>query len=357
MVFGTLWIPSFVTDKEDVYMESKILEVDNLRFSFDTYAGEVQSVRGVSFYVEKGETLALVGESGCGKSVTVQTLMKLTPTPPGRLKSGSITYFGQDITNYGSKRMEKLRGKEMAMIFQDPMTSLNPTMRVGRQITESIRKHEAIQARLAGKRAAELLTRVGIPNADRNVTRYPHVFSGGMRQRVMIALALACNPKILFADEPTTALDVTTQAQILELMNQLKKEFGTAIVLITHDLGVVARMAQRIAVMYAGKIVETGTARDIFYSPKHPYTWGLLESMPGVRAKNGRTLSAIPGTPPDLFAPPPGCGFAPRCKYCMSVCKTQEPPETDLGGLHRAACWLMDERAPKVERPVGKDGV
>lgn len=333
-------------------MEEKILEVRDLCFSFDTYAGEVQSVRGVSFYVNKGETLAIVGESGSGKSVTVQTVMKLTPTPPGWLKSGSIRYCGQEISFFSDKQMEKLRGKEMSMIFQDPMTSLNPTMRVGRQITEGIRRHEKLQAEAANERAVEMLRKVGIPNPDKNALRYPHMFSGGMRQRVMIAIALACNPKILFADEPTTALDVTTQAQILELMNGLKNELGTSIVLITHDLGIVARMADRIAVMYAGKIVETGTAQNIFYESRHPYTWGLMSSLPGKGDNKGKQLTAIPGTPPDLFAPPAGCGFAPRCKYCMEACRTHQPPEKEIGTGHFASCWLLDEQAPKVEAPA-----
>ena len=347
-------------------MNEKILEVKDLQFSFDTYAGEVQSVRGISFYVNKGETLAIVGESGSGKSVTVQTVMKLTPTPPGRLKNGSIRYCGEEIAGCSDKQMEKLRGKEMSMIFQDPMTSLNPTMRVGYQITEGIRRHEKMSASDADKKAVEMLKKVGIPNADKNILRYPHMFSGGMRQRVMIAIALACNPKILIADEPTTALDVTTQAQILELMNELKSEFGTSILLITHDLGIVARMADRIAVMYAGKIVETGTARDIFYHSRHPYTWGLMSSLPGKKDTKGEKLTAIPGSPPDLFAPPAGCGFAPRCRYCMGICRTEPPPEVELENGHLISCWLLDARSPKAEIPAearrsvressGKDG-
>lgn len=332
-------------------MNKRILEVDNLAFSFDTYAGEVQAVRGVSFHVDAGETLAIVGESGCGKSVTVQSIMQLVPTPPGRLKGGSIRYLGEEIAGLAQKRMSRLRGKEMSMIFQDPMTSLNPTMRIGRQIAEAILKHEQVSRRAAAARAVDMLRRVGIPNPDRNVGRYPHQFSGGMRQRVMIAMALSCNPKILFADEPTTALDVTTQAQILSLMNDLKAEFGASIVLITHDLGVVARVSQRIAVMYAGKIVETGAARDIFYRPRHPYAWGLLQSIPGTASDTARALTTIPGTPPDLFAPPPGCAFAPRCPHCMDVCRTHAPVETDLGGGHSACCWLLDSRAPAVEAP------
>jgi len=327
----------------------KALEVKDLYVSFDTYSGEVQAVRGVSFYVNKGETLAIVGESGCGKSVTVQTIMKLISMPPGRIKKGSIKYFGNEIANLSEKKMQRLRGKEMSMIFQDPMTSLNPTMRVGRQISEGIIKHEKLRANVAEERVIELLKSVGIPNPDKNMVRYPHMFSGGMRQRVMIAIALACNPNILFADEPTTALDVTTQSQILELMNDLKKKLGTANVLITHDLGIVARMAERVAVMYAGKIVETGTVNEIFYSPRHPYTLGLLGSLPSYNKQDGEKLFAIPGSPPDLLDPPPGCSFSSRCKYCMKICKSLEPPETIISNTHRSNCWLLDERAPKVD--------
>jgi oligopeptide transport system ATP-binding protein len=331
-------------------LNETILEVKDLFFSFDTYAGEVQAVRGVSFYLKRGETLAIVGESGCGKSVTVQNVMKLLPTPPGRLKSGQIIYNGVDITHHTDKQMEALRGREFSMIFQDPMTSLNPTMKVGNQITEGIRKHEKITSKVAFDRALAMLRLVGIPNPDQNMIRYPYTFSGGMRQRIMIAMSLACNPNILFADEPTTALDVTTQAQILELMNDLKTKLGTAIVLITHDLGVVARMAERIAVMYAGEIIETGPANDIFYTPRHPYTWGLLRSMPGINSK-GQELIAIPGTPPDLFAPPKGCAFAARCPHCMNVCREYPPKSTEIQAGHLASCWLLDERAPRVAPP------
>jgi len=329
-------------------MSERILEVKDLRVSFDTYAGEVQAVRGVSFYVDKGETLAIVGESGCGKSVTVQTIMKLISMPPGRIKSGSINYCGKDISGYTDKMMETIRGKEMSMIFQDPMTSLNPTMRIGRQIKEGILKHTRINSKEAEEKAINLLRDVGIPDPDKSMIRYPHVFSGGMRQRIMISIALACNPKILFADEPTTALDVTTQSQILELMNELKERLNTAIVLITHDLGVVARMADRVAVMYAGKIVESGTANDIFYSPKHPYTWGLLESLPSIDREKSNRLFMIPGSPINLIDPPAGCSFADRCKYSMYVCKKQEPTETQINGTHSASCWLLDERAPEI---------
>jgi oligopeptide transport system ATP-binding protein len=328
-----------------------ILQVKDLRFSFMTYIGEIQAVRGVSFALHRGETLAVVGESGCGKSVTMQSIMKLNPMPPGKLVSGTITYEGTDITNLTPKDMEKYCGKEMSMIFQDPMTSLNPTMMVGRQITEGIMQHERLQIKAAEERALEMMRLVNIPDPERNLGRYPHVFSGGMRQRIMIAIALACRPKILFADEPTTALDVTVQAQILELMNDLKTKLGTAIVLITHDLGVVARMAERVAVMYAGEIVETGLSDDIFYNARHPYTWGLLESVPSLLSNRKERLTSIRGTPPDLFAPPPGCGFAPRCRYCMGICREEKPPEINLGGRHLVSCWLLDSRAPKVQLP------
>jgi len=261
-------------------MTQHLLDIKDLRVSFITYAGEVQAVRGVSFYVDKGETLAIVGESGCGKSVTVQTVMGLIPSPPGRIKGGSIVFDGKDITSLNDKQMENIRGSEIGMIFQDPMTSLNPTMTIGQQIAEGLRKHQHMTKAQAMARAVEMLNMVQIPNADKRVSNYPHQFSGGMRQRAMIAIALACNPKLLIADEPTTALDVTIQAQIIDLMKNLQAQTGTAIILITHDLGIVADIAQRVIVMYAGEIVEAGSLRDIFYRPRHPYTWGLLQSVP-----------------------------------------------------------------------------
>ena len=329
----------------------KILDVQQLTVSFDTYAGEVQAVRGVSFHLNKGETLAIVGESGSGKSVTIQSVMGLLPTPPARLKQGKILFKGVDIAQYSEKQMEKLRGKEISMIFQDPMTSLNPTMKIGRQIMEGIQKHEKLSSKEARARAIEMLSMVGIPNPESNMERYPHQFSGGMRQRVMIAIALACNSQVLLADEPTTALDVTMQAQILQLMNELKQTLGTAIVLITHDMGVVAHMADRIAVMYGGCIVESGTAEEIFYDPKHPYTWGLLQSMPSLTGKSSKRLSVIPGSPPDMLMPPKGCAFAARCGYCMHICQEEAPPSFSIVDQHQAACWLLDPSAPKVERP------
>lgn len=334
----------------------RILEVKDLYFSFDTYAGEVQAVRGVSFHLNKAEAIAIVGESGCGKSVTSQAIMKLIPSPPGRLKSGSIIFNGQDTTKFSDKQMEAVRGSEMGMIFQDPMTSLNPTMPIGKQIAEGLIKHQHLTKQQAHEKAIEMLKLVGIPNPEKRVNQYPHEFSGGMRQRAMIAIALACKPKLLIADEPTTALDVTIQAQILDLMKELKNKLDTSIILITHDLGVVADMAERIIVMYAGKVVETGAVDDIFYNPRHPYTWGLLKSVPRLDAENKEDLIPIIGTPPDLFAPPVGCAFAARCAYSMEVCYETQPDHMECGKGHSAACWLLHPDAPKVERPVGIGG-
>lgn len=334
-------------------MNEHLLDVRDLRVSFDTYAGEVQAVRGVSFYLDRGETLAIVGESGCGKSVTVQTIMKLLPTPPARLKSGEISYEGKDIAALSDREMESYRGKEFAMIFQDSMTSLNPTMRVGKQMCEGIIRHQKVSRGEARRIAIDMLSQVGLPNPEAAFERYPHTMSGGQRQRVMIAMAIACNPKILFADEPTTALDVTMQAQILDIMNTLKEKRGTSIILITHDLGVVAKMADRIAVMYAGEIMEAGDARQVFYQPAHPYTWGLLGAMPNLIQNVKSKLYTIPGTPPDLYAPPVGCPFAARCAYAMEACIKEEPPEFIAGEGHSSRCWLYDDRAPEVEPPDG----
>lgn len=328
----------------------RLLEVKDLAISFKTHGGEVQAIRGVSFHVDKGETLAIVGESGSGKSVTSQAVMKLVPTPPGEYKSGQILFDGQDLISKSEKQMQKIRGKEIGMIFQDPMTSLNPMMKVGKQITEVLHKHESISKADAVKRGIELLTLVGIPSPERRFNQYPHEFSGGMRQRVVIAMALAANPKLLIADEPTTALDVTIQAQILDLMKDLQKKIGTAIIFITHDLGVVARMADRVAVMYAGQIVEMGTAEEIFYDPRHPYTWGLLASMPSLDSK-GTMLTAIPGTPPDLIKPPKGDAFALRSTYAMKIDMEKEPPMYKVSDTHMVKSWLLHPMAPKVEPP------
>ncbi len=324
----------------------KMLQIKNLHVQFLTYGGRVQAVRGVSFDLHKGETLAIVGESGCGKSVTSQSIMRLIPTPPGRITSGSILFKGQDLTKLSEKKMRDIRGADISMIFQDPMTALNPTLRVGEQIAENIRQHENISKEKAKEKAFETLELVGIPNPKERLKQYPHEFSGGMRQRIVIAMALVCNPEVLIADEPTTALDVTIQAQILELFKDIQQKTDVSIVLITHDLGVVAQVADRVAVMYAGKIVEIGTRRDIFYTPQHPYTKGLLRSVPRLDLYESE-LVPIAGSPPDLFAPPSGCSFAPRCPYVMEVCDRMYPASTKLKESHQVHCWLQDERAQK----------
>lgn len=328
----------------------KLLEVNDLSVSFETYGSDVQAVRGISFELEEKETLAIVGESGSGKSVTAYSIMRLIDMPPGKFVGGSIFFNNEDLTLKSEKQMQEIRGKEISMIFQDPMTSLNPTMKIGNQIAESLIKHQSMSKKVAYLRGVELLKLVGIPNPDTRINQYPHQYSGGMRQRAMIAIALACNPKILIADEPTTALDVTIQAQILDLMRDLQEKTGTAIILITHDLGVVSSVASRVAVMYGGKIVETGNVDEVFYNPKHPYTWGLLGSMPKVDSKKEELL-AIPGSPPDLADPPKGCPFVTRCPYAMKVCKKNMPEYTHLSDTQKTACWLLDERAPKVEMP------
>ncbi|WP_090232904.1 ABC transporter ATP-binding protein [Fictibacillus solisalsi] len=328
----------------------KILELNNVNVSFHTFAGEVKAVRGVNLHLEKGESLAIVGESGSGKSVTSKSIMRLLPEKTSEIKEGEILFEGRDLTKLSNREMEKIRGSEISMIFQDPMTSLNPTMTVGKQIMEGLRKHQNLSKNEAKERAINLLKLVGIPNPELRINEYPHQFSGGMRQRVVIAIALACNPKVLIADEPTTALDVTIQAQILDLMRDLQQKTGTAIILITHDLGVVANLSQRVAVMYGGTIVETGTTDEVFYNPKHPYTWGLLSSMPKLNSAE-KELMAIPGTPPNLLNPPKGCPFAARCPYAMQVCVDHMPDVTDVTSTHKTACWLLDERAPQVEPP------
>ncbi|MCY6356404.1 ABC transporter ATP-binding protein [Clostridium sp. ZS2-4] len=336
---------------------TKLLEVNNLRVSFHTYAGEVQSVRGVSFDLEKGETLAIVGESGCGKTVTSKSIMRLIKMPPGEIKEGSeILFEGKDIVKMSEEELRSVRGGEISMIFQDPMTSLNPTMKTGDQIAESLIIHRGMKKEEALKEAVEMLRLVGIPNPEKRVDQYPHEFSGGMRQRVMIAIALACDPKILIADEPTTALDVTIQAQIMDLMNDLQKKLGTAIILITHDLGVVASVAHKIQVMYAGQIIEKGTTDEVFYNPKHPYTWALLQSVPRLETKNKDALYSLKGTPPDLIKPPVGCPFASRCEYCMKICREQMPEITKVNDIHEVRCWLQHPMAPKVKSPVVSGG-
>ena len=329
-------------------MSETILSIENLRIHFETFAGEVQAIRGVNLKLEKGETLALVGESGSGKSVTAKSVMKLLSNN-AVVKEGAIIFKGENILEKSERDMQSIRGKKIAMIFQDPMTSLDPTMKIGKQITEVIIKHEKASKEEADKRAEELLELVGIPNAKERMKQYPHQFSGGQRQRIVIAIALACNPDVLIADEPTTALDVTIQAQILELLKELQQQFQMAIIFITHDLGVVANVANRVAVMYAGKVVEIGTADEVFYNPQHPYTWGLLRSMPTLHT--GDTLYAIPGSPPDLLDPPVGDAFALRSDVALEIDRVKEPPMFEVSPTHFAATWLLDPRAPKVPVP------
>ena len=329
-----------------------ILQVNDLQISFSTYAGEVQAVRGVSFDLRRGETLAIVGESGSGKTVTAKSLLRLLPVANTRVMGGEAIFEGEDILKLSEQRMQKIRGEKIAMVFQDPMTSLDPTMKIGRQITESLKKHLGLSGQKARERAVELLTLVGIPNPEDRVKQYPHQFSGGMRQRVVIAIALACDPQILIADEPTTALDVTIQAQILELLRELQQRLGMSVILITHDLGVVAHTAHRVAVMYAGKVVETGTLREIFYDPQMPYTWGLLSSIPLPTADRTQELIPIPGSPPDMADPPKGCPFTPRCPYAMRICAEEMPGYTTFSAEHKAACWLHHPMAPNVEAPI-----
>lgn len=329
-------------------MSETILSIENLRIHFETFAGEVQAIRGVNLKLEKGETLALVGESGSGKSVTAKSVMKLLSNN-AVVKEGAIIFKGENILEKSERDMQSIRGKKIAMVFQDPMTSLDPTMKIGKQITEVIIKHEKASKEEANKRAEELLELVGIPNAKERMKQYPHQFSGGQRQRIVIAIALACNPDVLIADEPTTALDVTIQAQILELLKKLQQQFQMAIIFITHDLGVVANVADRVAVMYAGKVVEVGTVDEVFYNPQHPYTWGLLRSMPTLHT--GDTLYAIPGSPPDLLDPPVGDAFALRSDVALEIDRVKEPPMFEVSPTHFAATWLLDPRAPKVPVP------
>lgn len=329
-------------------MENNILaEVKELKVNFDTYGGSVKAVRGVDFTIKRAECLAIVGESGCGKSVTSQAIMRLLSSPPAHI-SGNIIFEGEDLTAFPESKMRQVRGSKIAMIFQDPMTSLDPTMQIGRQITEGILQHQHIGKKEAEKRALEVLDLVRIPNPQGQLKRYPYELSGGMRQRIVIAMALVCRPKLLIADEPTTALDVTTQAQILSLIKDLKQELETSVILITHDMGVVAGMAERIAVFYAGKIVEIGSSQDIFYRCSHPYAAALLRSRPRLDMKRSQGLASIPGTPPDLFSPPPGCAFANRCRYAMEICMKEHPDFFEIGGEHRAACWLHHPDAAKL---------
>ena len=331
-----------------VNKNESILDVKDLKVSYHTYAGEVQSVRGVSFEVDRGEVLAIVGESGCGKSVTARAIMALIQAPQGEIKENSkILFNGEDVLSYDKKRIREFRGGDCAMIFQDALTSLNPTMKIGAQIVENLVAHRNMDKKSAKEEAIRILESVGIPNAEKRVNQYPHEFSGGMRQRAMIAIAVVGNPKILIADEPTTALDVTIQAQIFELLNGLQDNLNTTVVLISLDFEVVPGMADRVAVMYAGQIIETGEKRELFYNPKHPYTWALLNSVPRLGWKGKQLLDTIKGTPPDLIAPPKGCAFAARCKYCMNICLEEEPKEYSFGDIHKAKCWLYSEEIPE----------
>lgn len=332
----------------------KILEVNDLSYSFCTYGGVVRAVRGVSFDINEGEIVGIVGESGCGKSVTAQCLIRLNPEPPGFFESGSISYKGSDITKMTDKEMRKIRGVEIGFIFQDPMTSLNPTMKIGKQIEEIFVQRNLYSKKEMKSKALEILKMVGISDGERRYNQYPHELSGGMKQRVMIAIALVGNPGIIIADEPTTSLDVTIEAQILDLLKDLQKKLKTSIILITHDLGVIAKMCDRVLVMYGGKIVERGSVDDIFYNTRHPYTSGLLCSIASLETEKDEELEPIEGTPPDLFSPPPGCPFAARCEHAMEVCYETMPQEYTVADEHKTMCWLQHEYAPDVVLPCKK---
>ena len=333
----------------------KILDVKDLQITFDTFAGPVSAVRGVSFTLHEGETLAIVGESGSGKSVASKTIMGIL-ADNGQISGGSLEYIKADGTvmnleQLSEREYHQVRGKEIAMVFQDPMTSLNPTMTIGRQIMEPIMKHQGFNKQQAHEEAIRLIELVGIGQAEKRMKQYPHQFSGGMRQRIVIAVALACNPRVLICDEPTTALDVTIQAQILELIKELQQKTNVAVIFITHDLGVVANVADRVAVMYAGRVCEIGTSDEIFYNAKHPYTWGLLASMPDLDTSD-ELLYAIPGTPPNLLLPPKGDAFAARSEYTLKIDLEEQPPMFKVSDTHYAATWLLHEDAPVVEPPL-----
>jgi oligopeptide transport system ATP-binding protein len=317
-----------------------VLEVNGLKTQFFTQDGIVKAVNGISYELNEGETLGIVGESGCGKSVSVMSLMKLIPIPPGRIVGGEAKFEGRDLMKIDDDEMRSVRGNKIAMIFQDPMTSLNPVLTIGKQVSEALELHLGMSKSEARQRTIELLEMVGIPSAADRVDDYPHQFSGGMRQRVMIAMGLSCNPQILIADEPTTALDVTIQAQIVELVKKLRDEIGMAIIWITHDLGVVAGLADRVMVMYAGFIVEEASVKDLYADPRHPYTLGLLHSLPRLDEERGRRLASIEGLPPDLIALPEGCPFYARCGYRVDKCQTENPPLEPVAPNHRAACWV-----------------
>ena len=327
-----------------------LLDVRDLKTYFYTAAGIVRAVEGMTYTVRPGETVALVGESGCGKSVSALSVMRLVSAPAGRIVGGQVLFQGRDLLALDEESMRHIRGREIAMVFQEPMTSLNPVLSIGRQLTEPLEIHLGMPPEQARQQAVDLLTTVGIPDPERRLTQYPHQFSGGMRQRMMIAMALACNPALLLADEPTTALDVTIQAQILELMKDLSRQRGIAVVLITHNLGVVARYADRVNVMYAGKLVEQGSARDVYSNPRHPYTVGLLRSVPRLDEPRKATLHPISGQPPDLMHLPSGCAFAPRCQYAITRCQTEVPPLLPVAADHLSACWVADELGREAQR-------
>jgi oligopeptide transport system ATP-binding protein len=329
-----------------------LLAVQELAVSFAAYAGEVKAVDKINLAVFPGEAVGIVGESGCGKSVTAHAIMRLITTPPGKYTSGKILFEGIDLLQQSEQAMEKIRGNDISMIFQDPMTSLNPVLTVGLQIAESLELHRQLSRKSAYAEAVELLRLVGIPLPEQRVNNYPHQFSGGMRQRAMIAMALACKPKLLIADEPTTALDVTIQAQILKLLKDLQEQLNTAIIFISHDLGAVAGLCNRVVVMYAGKIAETGMALDIFHSPQHPYTRALLQSVPRVDTTRRHRLAVIDGQPPDLAITPCGCPFHPRCAHAMRICAEQYPETTKLTEAHSVNCWLQHPGAPSLNRKV-----
>jgi oligopeptide transport system ATP-binding protein len=328
-----------------------LLDVKGLKTQFFTQDGVVKAVDDVSFYVMPGETLGVVGESGCGKSMTGLSIMRLIPNPPGKIVAGEIVFEGDDILQMSDNEVRKIRGHHIAMIFQDPMTSLNPVLTINRQISEALQLHLGMSKDQARARAIELLRMVGIPNAEERIDQYPHQFSGGMRQRVMIAMALSCNPKLIIADEPTTALDVTIQAQILDLMRVLQQERDTGVILITHSMGVVAGMADRIMVMYAGHIVETASTEEIFANPRHPYTVGLLKSIPRLDAERKEKLEPIRGLPPDLIDLPDMCPFVPRCNYAREKCEQKNPPLLQVAEGHQAACWFWEEVTKDAEPP------
>ncbi|MDO5044227.1 MAG: ABC transporter ATP-binding protein [Coriobacteriia bacterium] len=338
--------------KEDLPEGTHLLEVDNLKMFFHTKDGIVKAVNGVNYTLDKGETLGIVGESGSGKSVTAMTIMGLIQMPPGKVEGGDVRFKGKSILSLSEKQMRSIRGRDIAMIFQDPMSSLNPVYKIGDQVAEGLRVHYGMKKKDALNRAIELLDMVGIPNPELRIKEYPHQFSGGMRQRVMIAMALACNPDIIIADEPTTALDVTIQAQILELMMEMQEKNGNAIIMITHDLGVVANMADKILVMYAGTPVEYGSADEIFYESRHPYTWGLIRSIPEQQMEEKKKLTPIQGNPPSLVHVPKGCSFSPRCPYATSICHEKQPEQHFVGDHHYATChFAFDEDFILKHRP------